>query len=215
MDRQRLLDALMVVWCLLQIWFAIASLSHSTKGRAGHLVNSLLTARVLDAIMRRTLLPRMGYGEGLTHIQLWLQNALMQQTIFDIWDLILSEMEDTLAEGFRSHGHLSYAHWITFLIHRAVTVRPPEMLAEYSGATIEFPAYNMTQMLRHSAVRTPSQPSHHPEVPESAAQQDETIRGIAAIEEGQLDAQQEGMVKSDPSDSIDDDYQDIPRMPPR
>ena len=65
-------------------------------------------------------------------------------------------MEDTIAEGFRGHRQLPYAHWITFLIHRAVTVRPPEMLAEYSGATTEFPAYNMTQMIRHSAARTPS-----------------------------------------------------------
>ena len=93
----------------------------------------------------------------------------MQQTIFDIWDVILSEMEDTLSEGFRGHRQLSYAHWITFLIHRAVTVRPPEMLTEYSGATIEFPAYNMTQMLCHNATRTPSQLSHCTEVPESAA----------------------------------------------
>ena len=60
-------------------------------------------ARVLDAIMRRTLLLRMGYHEGLTHIQLWLLNSLMQQTVFDIWDLLLSEMEDTIAEGFRGH----------------------------------------------------------------------------------------------------------------
>ena len=29
-------------------------------------------ARLLDAIMRRTLLPRMGYREDLTRIQLWL-----------------------------------------------------------------------------------------------------------------------------------------------
>ena len=49
---------------------------------------------------------------------------------------------------------------------------------------------------------------------ETAAQQDEIIRGIAATEE-ELDAQQEGMVESDPSDSSDDDYQDIPQMPPR
>ena len=68
------------------------------------------TARLLDAIMRRTLLPRMGYHEGLTHIQLWLLNSLMQQTVFDIWDVILSEMEDTLAEGFRGHRQLLYAH---------------------------------------------------------------------------------------------------------
>ena len=84
----------------------------------------------------------MGYHKGLTRIQLWLLNSLMQQTVFDIWDVILSEMEDTLSEGFRGHRQLPYAHWITFLIHRAVIVRPPEMLAEYSGATTEFPTYN-------------------------------------------------------------------------
>ena len=67
-------------------------------------------ARLLDAIMRRTLLPRMGYHEGLTRIQLWLLNSLIQQTVFDIWDLILSEMEDTLVEGFRGHRQLPYAH---------------------------------------------------------------------------------------------------------
>ena len=35
------------------------------------------TAQILDAIMRRTLLLRMGYHEGLTHIQLWLVNSLI------------------------------------------------------------------------------------------------------------------------------------------
>ena len=68
----------------------------------------------------------------------------MQQTVFDIWNLLLSEMEDTIAERFRGHHQLPYAHWITFLIHRVVTVRPPEMLTEYSGATTEFPTYNLT-----------------------------------------------------------------------
>ena len=66
-------------------------------------------------------------------------------------------------------------------------------------------------MLRHSVVRTPSQPRRRPEVPETATQQDETIRGIAATEVEQLDAQREGMVESDPSDSSDDDYQPILR----
>ena len=106
--------------------------------------------------MRRTLLPRMGYHEGLTRIQLWLVNSLVQQTIFDIWDVILSEMEDTLVEGFRGHRQLPYAHWITFLIRKAVTVKSPETMAEYTGATTEFSPYNMTQMLRHSRARTPS-----------------------------------------------------------
>ena len=78
-------------------------------------------------------------------------------------------MEDTIAKGFRGHRQLPYAHQITFLIHRVVTVRPPEMLAEYSGATTEFPAYNMTQMIRHSTPTAPSQPRRRPEVPETAA----------------------------------------------
>ena len=86
----------------------------------------------------------MGYHEGLTHIQLWLVNSLVQQTVFDIWDVILSEMEDTLAEGFRGHCQLSYAHWITFLIRKAVTQKSPEMMVEYTGATTKIPPYNMT-----------------------------------------------------------------------
>ena len=60
------------------------------------------------------------------------------------------------------------------------------MLVEYSGATTEFPTYNMTQMIRHSAVRTPSQPRRRLEVTETAAQQDDIIRGIAATEEEEL-----------------------------
>ena len=47
------------------------------------------------------------------------------------------------------------------------------------------------------------------------SQADETIRGIVATEEEQLDAQQEGMVESDPSDSSDEDYWDIPQTPTR
>ena len=94
--------------------------------------------------MRRTLLPRIGYREGLTSIQLWRVNSLIQQTLFDIWDVILSKMEHTLVEGFRGHRQLPYAHWITFLIRKAVTQKSPEMIAEYTGATIEFPPYNMT-----------------------------------------------------------------------
>ena len=63
--------------------------------------------------------------------------------MFDIWDLLLSEMEDTIADGFKGHRQLPYAHWITFLILKAMQVRTLEMVAEYRGATIEFPAYNM------------------------------------------------------------------------
>jgi hypothetical protein len=40
--------------------------------------------RVLDAMMRRTLLPRLGYREGLTRMQLWVVHHLISQIPFDI-----------------------------------------------------------------------------------------------------------------------------------
>ena len=127
-------------------------------------------ARVLEAIIRRTLLPRLGYREGLTRLQLWLLNALMQQTVFNIWDLLLSEMEDTIAEGFKGRRQLPYAHWVTFLMLKCVQVRTPELVAEYRAATIEFPAYNMVQRIRHNTPQAPAQPSRRLDVLESVAQ---------------------------------------------
>ena len=79
-------------------------------------------------------------------------------------------MEDTLAEGFRGHRQPPYAHWITFLIRKVVTQKSPKTTAEYTGATTEFPSYDMTQMLRHSHARTPRQPSHRLEVLETTTQ---------------------------------------------
>jgi hypothetical protein len=48
------------------------------------------TAQILEAVMRRTLLLRVGYHEELTRIQLWLVHHLVSQTIFYIWDVMLS-----------------------------------------------------------------------------------------------------------------------------
>ena len=79
-------------------------------------------------------------------------------------------MEDTLAEGFRGHRQLPYAHGITFLIRKAVTQKSLETMVEYTGATTEFLPYDMTQMLHHSHARTPRQPSRRPEVLETIAQ---------------------------------------------
>ena len=117
-----------------------------------------------------------------------------------------------IAKGFKGRRQLPYAHWITFIILKAVTVRSPEMVVEYRGTTTKFPAYNMAQRIRHSMPQAPSQPRHCLDIPESTAQQDEIIRGIAATEEEELEAQQE---VSEPSDSSDDDYLPIPHMPPR
>ena len=82
----------------------------------------------------------------------------------------------------------------------------PEIVAEWSCATIEFPQYGMSQLLCHSHGRTPSQPSHRLEVPETVAKQDEAIRAIAEIELEHLEVQQEYVVESYPTDNSDDDY---------
>ena len=94
----------------------------------------------------------------------------MQQTMFDIWDLLLSEMEDTIVEGFKGRRQLPYAYWITFLMLKAIQVRTPKMVVEYRGATTEFLAYNMAQRIKHSTPQAPTQPSCHPDILELAAQ---------------------------------------------
>jgi hypothetical protein len=52
---------------------------HEPFGKGSRCTPASLTsiARVLDAILRRTLLPRLGYREGLTHMQLWVVHHLI------------------------------------------------------------------------------------------------------------------------------------------
>jgi len=85
-------------------------------------------ARILDFVLRKTLLPRTGYRDGFTWIQQWLVAHLISKTPFDLWDLIVSEIEDTISESFRGRRQLPYAHWITLLILRARPVPLPAHL---------------------------------------------------------------------------------------
>jgi hypothetical protein len=48
-----------------------------TDGPRCSLADFTLVAKYLYQVMRRTLLPRMGYREATTHIQLWLLGALI------------------------------------------------------------------------------------------------------------------------------------------
>jgi hypothetical protein len=78
-------------------------------------------------------------------MQLWVVHHLVSQTPFDIWDLMLYEMENTLAEGFKGHRQLPYAHWICFLIRCAYDL-PAEIRAEISDTTTTFPEYDIRQL---------------------------------------------------------------------
>jgi hypothetical protein len=146
---------------------------HEPFGEGSRRTPASLTpiARVLDAIVRRTLLPRLGYREGLTCMQLWVVHHLISQTSFDLWDLMLCEIEDTMVEGFKGHRQLSYAHWICFIIRSAYEL-PTEIRAEISDTTIAFLEYHIRQLwasVTREQAPGPGQ-RQRPEVPETAAE---------------------------------------------
>ena len=67
----------------------------------------------------------------------------MAQRKFDIWDLIVSEIEDTVAEGFRGRHQLPYAHRLTYLIlHARVDPLPPHIQRELTDTVPVFPHYD-------------------------------------------------------------------------
>jgi hypothetical protein len=121
-------------------------------------------------------------------------------------------MEDTLAEGFKGHHQLPYAHWICFIIRSACDL-PVEIRAEISNTTTAFPEYDIRQLwasvTREQAPR-PGQ-RQRPEVLEIAAEQDETVEGLPKAELADLDAQPADPVEDDATDSTDVDYQPIPQ----
>jgi hypothetical protein len=64
------------------------------------------TAKFLYQLMRRTLLPQMGYREATTHIQLWLLGALVSHSEFDVVNFLICEIEDTVLDGLRARRQL-------------------------------------------------------------------------------------------------------------
>jgi hypothetical protein len=125
---------------------------------------------------------------------------------------MLCEIEDTLAEGFKGHRQLPYAHWICFII-RSTCELPAEIRAEIFDTTIAFLEYDIRQLwasVTREQAPGPGQ-RQRPEVPEIAAEQDETVEGLAKAELADLDAQPADPVEDVATDSTDEDYQPIPR----
>jgi hypothetical protein len=125
---------------------------------------------------------------------------------------MVSEMEDTLAEGFKGHRQLPYAHWICFLIRSALEL-PSEISAEITETTTVFPEYDIRQLWASVMREQASVPGQRerPKVPETAAEQDATVQGLAEAELADLDAQPTDIAEDEASDSTDKDYQPIPR----
>jgi hypothetical protein len=121
-------------------------------------------------------------------------------------------MEDTLAEGFKGHRQVPYAYWICFIIRSACEL-PVEIRAKISDTTTAFPEYDIRQLwtsVTREQAPGPGQ-RHRPEVPETAAEQDETVEGLAKAELVDLDAQPADPAEDVATDSTDEDYQPIPQ----
>jgi hypothetical protein len=125
---------------------------------------------------------------------------------------MISEMEDTLAEGFKGHRQLPYAHWICFIIRSALEL-PSEISAKISDTTTAFLEYDIRQLWASVTREQASVPGQRerPQVPETAAEQDTTVQGLAEAELADLDTQPTNIAEDEASDSTDEDYQPIPR----
>ena len=174
--------------------------------------------------MRKTLLPRPGYKDGFTRIQQWLIAHQIAQRPFDLWDLIVSEIEDTIGEGFRSRRQLSYAHWIMLLIlHARPEPLPAHLQRELTDVDMVFPHYDPRQMLRaHHDLRAPPPLAPRGQVPPPSPMATGSSGAVPETEEEQdiaigvvADAEVEEEFEF-ASDSLDDDYRlTIPDLPLR
>jgi hypothetical protein len=80
-------------------------------------------------------------------------------------------MEYTLAEGFKGHRQLLYAHWIYFIIRSACDL-PVDIRAEISDTTTVFPEYDIRQLWALVTREQSPRPGQRqrPEVPETVAE---------------------------------------------
>jgi hypothetical protein len=96
-------------------------------------------AKFLYQLMRRTLLPRMGYREAATHIQLWLLGTLVSHSEFDVVDFLICEIEDTVLDGLRAHRQLPYAHYLCHIF--AQLIQPPQFQGTLEASRLLFGSY--------------------------------------------------------------------------
>jgi hypothetical protein len=96
-------------------------------------------AKYLYEIIRWTLLPRMGYREATTHIQLWLLGALVSHSEFDVVDFLICEIEDTVLDGIRARRQLPYAHYLCHIF--AQLIQPPRFQSTLEASRLVFGSY--------------------------------------------------------------------------
>ena len=67
-------------------------------------------AKTVHLALRRSLLYRMGYNEGITALQQWLLIHILTGIQFNIVDLFICELEEVIYDGMTAHRQQPFAH---------------------------------------------------------------------------------------------------------
>ena len=70
-------------------------------------------AKTVHLALRRSLLYRLGYNEGITALQQWLLIHILTGREFDIVDLFICELEEVIYDGMIAQRQQPFAHWIS------------------------------------------------------------------------------------------------------
>jgi len=71
---------------------------------------------MIHLALRRSLLYRLGYNEGITALQHWLLIHILIGRQFDIVDLFICELEEVIFDGMTAHRQQPFAHWISWIL---------------------------------------------------------------------------------------------------
>ena len=69
-------------------------------------------AHTIHLALRKRLLFRIGYNEGITALQQWLLLYIMTGRDFDLVDFFICELEDVIMDGMTVHRRHPFAHCI-------------------------------------------------------------------------------------------------------
>ena len=98
-------------------------------------------AYVIHFALKRNLLFRIGYSEGITALQQWLLIYILGGLPFDIVDFFISELEDVIMEGLTSSRRQPYAHWISWILTQ---LDQGAMMHNLESSTTSFKDYSPT-----------------------------------------------------------------------
>jgi hypothetical protein len=95
-------------------------------------------AYVVHYALRRSVLYGMGNAESLTRVQQWLLMYVTAKRPFDLVDILIAEIEDTIMDGMGMTRQQPFAHWISWLLCRLEAQRYIGML---ESSKFVFPTY--------------------------------------------------------------------------